>query len=71
MFVVLHMGGWGLCGAVAGFCWNYEVFWLSVCVVVGLPCAVRVVCAHGSETVANAVIAVPHDSGVSADAEHA
>ena len=41
------------------------------CVVVGLPCAVRGVYAHGSGIVVVAGVAVPHDSAVPTDAERA
>ena len=39
--------------------------------VVGLPCAVRGAAHMGGEGVVAADVAVPHDSGVSADAERA
>ena len=66
---VLHMGDWGLCGVGAGFCWNDGLIRRASCAAVGLPCAVRGVCAHGSGIVVVADGAVPHDSAVSADTE--
>ena len=66
---VLHMGDRGLYGSRVVFCWNHKIFWRSWCAVVGLPCAVRWVYAHGSKTEATSDIAFPHDSAVSADAE--
>ena len=27
VFLVLHMGDWGLCGAWAVLCWNYGLLW--------------------------------------------
>ena len=59
--------GWVFAGWGAGFCWNYGLFWRVSCVVVGLPCAVRGVCAHGSSTAAVTGIAVPHDFAVPTD----
>jgi len=66
---VSHMGDRGLYGARVGFCWNHAIFWRSWYAVVGLPCAVRWVYAHGSRTEATIDIAFPHDSAISADAE--
>ena len=66
---VLHMGDWGLCGVGAGFCWNDGLIRRASCAAVGLPCAVRGVCAHGSGIVVVADGAVPHDSAVSPGAE--
>ena len=64
---VLHMGDQGFGGVRVGSCWNDGLFRRSWCMTVGLPCAVRGVCAHGSRTVAVTDVAVPHDSAVSAD----
>ena len=66
---VLHMGDWGLCGVGAGFCWNDGLIRRASCAAVGLPCAVRGVCAYGSGIVVVADGAVPHDSAVSPGAE--
>ena len=66
---VLHMGEWGPCGVGAGFCWNDGLIRRASCAAVGLPCAVRGVCAHGSGIVVVADGAVPHDSAVSSGAE--
>ena len=66
---VLHMGDWGPCGVGAGFCWNDGLIRRASCAAVGLPCAVRGVCAHGSGIVVVADGAVPHDSAVSPGAE--
>ena len=68
---VLHMGGWGPCRTAAGFCWNDRLFWWAWCVVVGLPCAMRGVYAHGNPTMTATDNAVPHDSAVPADAGRA
>ena len=64
--LVLHMGGWGPCRTAAGFCWNDGLSWWAWCVVVGLPCAMRGVCAHGNPTMTATDNAVPHDSAVPA-----
>ena len=61
---VLHMGDQGFGGVRVGSCWNDGLFRRSWCMTVGLPCAVRGVCAHGSRTVAVTDVAVPHDSAV-------
>ena len=53
----------------AGFCWNDGLIRRASCAAVGLPCAVRGVCAHGSGIVVVADGAVPHDSAVSPGAE--
>ena len=66
---VWHMGDWGLCGVGAGFCWNDGLIRRASCAAVGLPCAVRGVCAYGSGIVVVADGAVPHDSAVSPGAE--
>ena len=66
---VLHMGDWGPCGVGAGICWNDGLIRRVSCAAVGLPCAVRGVCAHGSGIVVVADGAVPHDSAVSPGAE--
>ena len=66
---VLHMGDQGFGGVRVGSCWNDGLFRRSWCMTVGLPCAVRGVCAHGSRTVAVTDGAVPHDSAVPTDAE--
>ena len=66
---VLHMGDWGPCGVGAGFCWNDGLIRRASCAAVGLPCAVRGVCAYGSGIVVVADGAVPHDSAVSPGAE--
>ena len=66
---VLHMGDWGLCGVGAGFCWNDGLIRRASCAAVGLPCAVRGVCAYGSGIVVVADGAVPHDSAVFPGAE--
>ena len=66
---VLHMGDWGLCGVGAGFCWNDGLIRRASCAAVGLPCAVRGVCAYGSGIVVVADGAVPQDSAVSPGAE--
>ena len=63
------MGEWGPCGVGAGFCWNDGLIRRASCAAVGLPCAVRGVCAHGSGIVVVADGAVPHDSAVSPGAE--
>ena len=63
------MGDWALCGARISFCWNDSLFRRGSCVVIGLPCAVRGVHAHGSGIVVIAGVAVPHDSAVPTDAE--
>ena len=63
------MGDWGLCGVGAGFCWNDGLIRRASCAAVGLPCAVRGVCAYGSGIVVVADGAVPHDSAVSPGAE--
>ena len=63
---VLHMGDWCLCGARTGFCWNYGILWRPVCVVIGFPCAMRGVYAHGNPTMTATDNAVPHDSAVPA-----
>ena len=63
------MGEWGPCGVGAGFCWNDGLIRRASCAAVGLPCAVRGVCAHGSGIVVVADGAVPHDSAVSSGAE--
>ena len=69
---MLHMGGRGFCGARAGCCWNDGIFQRASCVVVGLPCAMRGVYAHGSMTTTATTtatdIAVPRDSAVPTDA---
>ena len=67
---VLHMGDWDLCGTRAGFCWNDGIFWRSSYAGIGLPCAMRGVCAHGSRIVAATDVAVPHDYAVPTDTEH-
>ena len=67
--LMLHMGDQGFGGVRVGSCWNYGLFRRSWCMTVGLPCAVRGVCAHGSRTVAVTDGAVPHDSAVPTDAE--
>ena len=69
MSSVLHMGDWALCGARISFCWNDSLFRRGSCVVIGLPCVVRGVHAHGSRIVVIAGVAVPHDSAVPTDAE--
>ena len=51
------------------FCWNDGLLRRGSCVVIGLPCAVRGVYAHGSGIVVIAGVAVPHDSAVPTDAE--
>ena len=63
------MGDWALCGARISFCWNDGLFRRGSCVVIGLPCVVRGVHAHGSRIVVIAGVAVPHDSAVPTDAE--
>ena len=63
------MGDWALCGARISFCWNDGLLRRGSCVVIGLPCAVRGVYAHGSGIVVIAGVAVPHDSAVPTDAE--
>ena len=63
------MGDWGPCGVGAGFCWNDGLIRRASCAAVGLPCAVRGVCAYGSGIVVVADGAVPHDSAVSPGAE--
>ena len=66
---MLHMGEKDRCGEEAAFPQDHALSrWLS-CSVVGLPCALRGVCAHGSGTVAAVETSFPHDSGVSASAE--
>ena len=67
--LVLHMGDRGPCRTAAGFCWNDRLFWWAWCLVVGLPCAVRGICAHGSPTMTATDFAVPHDYAVPTDAE--
>ena len=69
--LVLHMGDRGPCRTAAGFCWNDRLFWWAWCLVVGLPCAVRGICAHGSRTMTATDFAVPHDSAVPTNTEHA
>ena len=66
---VLHMGEKDRCGAEVGLPQDHALSrWLS-CSVVGLPCALRGVCAHGSGIGAAVETSFPHDSGVSASAE--
>jgi len=67
---VLHMGDQGFGGVRVGSCWNDGLFRRSWCMTVGLPCAVRGVCAHGSRTIVATKITFPHDSAVPTDAGH-
>ena len=52
------------------FCWNDGLLRRGSCVVIGLPCAVRGVYAHGSRTIVATKITFPHDSAVPTDAGH-
>ena len=80
-FVVGLLGGCGcrwcctweggvFVGRGVGFCWNDGIFWRSSYAGIGLPCAMRGVCAHGSRIVAATDVAVPHDYAVPTDTEH-
>ena len=71
MSSVLHMGDRSVCGARAIFCWNDGIFRRSWCVTVRLPCAMRVVYAHGNKTMPATDVTVPHDSAVPTDTGHA